>query len=198
LKGNTLATRRMPQGSYSPAWGTGHEGRGLRTTATGTGYAAGFGTGPGAATGKIGADPWVNTLNPLGATYNIAPSYLPSPLTVIVSPFVHYQQGGASISTGTPAVTRAYPTTSVIMCQSDACGILVQRTPVGVEEWDNPERDIRNMKIRESWGMQLLEQGKGVTIARYVVIARNYVFDNTNAVTLGEHDHTTAISSITG
>jgi hypothetical protein len=52
------------------------------------------------------------------------------------------------------------------------------------------------MKIRERWGMQLLEQGKGVAIARNVVIARNYVFENTNSVTLLEHDFTAAISGV--
>jgi hypothetical protein len=198
LKGNVLATRRMPAGTYSPGWGTSHEGRGLRTTATGSGTGAGFGT-PGAAPGgTIGTSPWVNTLNPLGATFNVAPQYLPSPLTVLVSPFVHFQQGGASISSGTPAVTRSYPTTTVAMAQSDACGILVQRTPVGVEEWDDPARDLRSMKIRERWGMQLLEQGRGIAMARYVVIAQNYVFDNVNSVTLPARDIGTAISTISG
>jgi hypothetical protein len=196
LRGNTLATRRMPAGTYSPGWGTTHEGRGLRTTATGQGIGTGYGTPAGAVTGKIGADPWVQTLNPLGATWNIAPQYLPSPLTVIVSPYVPYLQGGATISTGTPAVSRNYPTTSVIMCQSDVCGIIIQKTPVGVEEWDDPARDIRALKIRERWGMQLMEQGKGVAKAANVVVARNYVFDNVNSTTLLEHDFTTAITGV--
>jgi len=196
LKGNVLSTRRMPLGASSPGWGTTHEGRGLRTTATGQGYAAGYGTAAGTVTGKIGADPWVQTLNPLGATWNIAPQYLPSPLTVLVSPYVPYYQGAASVVSGTPAVTRTYPTTSIIMAQSDACGILVNKSPVGVDEWDDPARDIRAMKIRERWGMQLFEQGKGVAVARNIVIAKNYVFDNVNSVTLGEHD-IDSISAVT-
>lgn len=194
LKGNVLASRRMPNGVASPGWGTSHEGRGLRTTATGRGTATGYGTAPSTGPlGKIGANPWTADLNPLAATFQIQPAYLPSPLTVLVSPFTQYTRGGASITTGSPTVTRSYPTTTVTMLDSSACGVLVQRTPVSTEEYDDPARDIRAMKIMEKWGMQLLEQGKAVACAKSVVIARNYVFDNTNVVTLNPHDKGSAI-----
>jgi len=193
LKGNVLATRRLPQGTYSPGWGTSHEGKGLRTTATGRGTATGYGTGPDTVLGKIGANPWTSDLNPLAATFNIAPQYLPSPLSVLVSPYVPYSRGAAVISSGSPAVSRSYPTTSVIMADSSACGILVQRDPVSVEEYDDPPRDIRAIKIMERWGMHLLEQGKGVAVAENITIARNYVFDNSNVVTLQPYSRTTVI-----
>lgn len=193
LKGATLASRRIPEGTYSPGWGTSHEGRGLRTTATGAGVAAGYGTGPDAVLGKIGANPWVSTHNPLAATFQVAPQYLPSPLTVLVSPFAVYTQGGATIASGTPAVSRSYPTTTVTMLDSSSCGVLVQKTPVSTEEYDDPARDIRALKIMEKWGMSLLEQGKAVAVARNVVITRNYVFDNSNVVTLQPHDRTAAL-----
>lgn len=193
LKGATLASRRMPEGTFSPGWGTSHEGKGLRTTATGAGTAAGYGTPPDPVLGKIGANPWVSTLNPLAATFQIAPQYLPTPLTVLVSPFAVYQRGGASIATGTPTVTRSYPTTTVTMLDRTSTGVLVQRTPVSTEEYDDPARDIRALKIMEKWGMHLLEQGKAVACAKEVVITRNYVFDNSNVVTLQPHDMSTAI-----
>ena len=192
LRGATLASRSLPQGTYSPGWGTSHEGKGLRTTATGTGTATGYGTGPDAVLGKIGANPWVSTLNPLAATFNIQPQYMPSPLTVLVSPYIAYTRGAATISSGTPAVSRTYPTTTVAMLDSNNCGVLVQRTPVTTEEFDDPARDIRALKIMEKWGMHLLEQGKGIACAKNVVITRNYVFDNSNVVTLQPEDFTTA------
>jgi len=193
LRGAVLATRRMPDGTYSPGWGTSHEGRGLRTTATGTGSDTGYGTGPDTVLGKIGANPWVSTLNPLAATFNIAPQYLPSPLRVLVTPFVAFNNTGGTISTGSPAVSRTYPTTTITMLDSSNCGILVQRSPVATEEYDDPARDIRAMKIMEKYGLQLLEQGKAVASARNVVITRNYVFDNSNVVTLQPHDKSTAL-----
>ena len=195
LKGATIASRRLPEGTYSPGWGTSHEGKGLRTTATGAGTAYGYGTGPDTVLGKIGANPWVSTLNPLAATFNVAPQYLPTPLRVLVTPYARYTQGGRTISTGSPAVTRSYPTTDIPMLDSTQCGVLVQRMPVSTEEYDDPARDIRAMKIMEKWGMHLLEQGKGVAVARSVVITRNYVFDNSNVVTLNPLDYTAAVGS---
>ena len=195
LNGAVLATRQMPQGSPSPGWGTSHEGLGLRTTATGLGVAAGQGTPAGGPDGKIGASPWVSNLNPLAATFNVAPKYLPTPLRVLVSPYAVYQRGGRRISSGSPSVTRSYPTTTVTLLDSANCGILVQRTPVSIEEYDDPARDIRAMKIMEKWGMHLLEQGKAVACAKNVVITENFVFDNSNVVTLQPHDRTAAIGA---
>ncbi len=166
---------------------------GLRTSQTGEGTSVTTGTGPDAVLGKIGANPWTSNLNPLAATYNIAPQYLPSPLTVLVSPFAYYHKALAPITSGTPSVTRAYASTHVVMLDSNNCGVLVQRQPVSTEEYDDPARDIRAMKIMEKWGMHLLEQGKAVALAENVVITRNYVFDNSNAVTLQPLDHTTAV-----
>lgn len=193
LKGGTLASNRMPNGTYSPGWGTSHEGLGLRTTATGAGVATGYGEPAAGPNPKIGANAWVSTLNPLAATFNIAPSYLPTPLKVLVTPFTQYTKGAATISSGTPTVNKTYPTTNVVMLDANACGILVQRNPVQTEEYDDPARDIRAMKIMEKYGFALLEQGKSIVVARDVVIAKNYVFDNSNVVTLQPQDITTAL-----
>lgn len=197
LKGQMLASRKMPSGTYAPGWGTTHEGRGIRTTATGSGVGRGYGSAAGSPTGVIGPSPWVNTLNPLGATFNIAPEYLPGPLGVIVSPFMPFLQGGATVSTGTPEVSRSYPTTTIAMADSEACGILIQKSAATIDEWDDPSRDIKAMKIAERWGMGMTEQGKGIALARNVVIARNYVFQNTNSVTLPEHSVAALGSGVT-
>jgi hypothetical protein len=58
--------------------------------------------------------------------------------------------------------------------------------PVRTDRWTDPERDIENIKMREEYGFALLEQGKGIGIARNIVIARNYVFENSNAQDLSE------------
>ena len=198
LQGNVLSTRRAPMGQASPGWGTSHEGTGLRTTATGRGIEYGYGTPPSTGPlGKIGANPWVSSMNPLAATLNIPPRYLPTPLMVLVTPFAQYSKGAASISSGSPSVTRSLPTCTVTMLDSSSCGVLAQRTPISVEEYDDPARDIQAIKIMERWGMHLLEQGKAVVNARNVVIDRNYVFDNTNVVTLQPHDRGTAVSGVT-
>jgi len=177
LRGATLATRRLPDGQPAPGWMTGHGGLGLRTKATGT-------DGPDSTAGTQLRAPsaFVTTLNPLNATFNIAPKGLPSPMTVLVSPHVPF----------TPSVTGvSKPGTSVIMCDSGATGVIVVRDPVGTEEFDDPARDIRAMKIRERYGLAVIEQGRGVAVAKNVIVDRNYVFDNVNQQTLAEISQST-------
>jgi len=164
LKGATLATNRLPNGSPAPGFGTGHQGMGLRTTATGVAL-----DDPNKVAGN---NPFVTTLNPLGASFYIEPRYLPTPVKVIVSPHVPYDPSGAK------------PKTDIIMADSNRAGILITKEGVSLDQWNDPERDIRAMKIKERWGMALFEQGKGVAVARNITIDRNYVFENVNQVTL--------------
>lgn len=180
LAGSTLATRQMPNGSTAPGWGSSHNGFGLRTTATGQE------TTTQAGNQKIGASSWVNTMNALHNTYNIAPQYLPSPLRVLVTPFIPYTPPASAAAT--PYSGR----TNVIMVDSSRCGILVTRDPVSTEEFDDPARDIKALKIKERYGFAFLEQGKCLTVARNIAIARNYQFENVNNVTVGNHNPATA------
>jgi len=66
---------------------------------------------------------------------------------------------------------------------------------VSIDEWRDPEVDMRAMKIKERWGMALLSQGKGVAVARDMVIADNHVFDNVNQVTLANETPSATIVS---
>lgn len=184
LKGATLATNRTPSGSGSQAYASGFGGLGYRTKATGRGFDANTG---GSDTKVAGNNPFVTSLNPLGATFNIAPEYLPSPLKVIVSPHVSYKT--ATVGGVTKNVT------DIAMADSNRCGILLTREGPSIDQWDDPERDIKAMKIKERWGMGLFEQGKGVAVARDVVIDRNYVFENANTVTLAVLDKDTSLVS---
>jgi len=183
--GNSVATRQLPMGQTSPGWGTSHGGRGLRTTGTGTGYSSTQGTGADSVLGKIGANPWVTTLNPLASTYHLPPR-IGIPMQVLVSPFVRYH---ATVTGSTK------PSTSVILLDSSSTGVLVTRDPVSTEEFDDAARDIRALKIRERYGYGLQEQGKSVAVARNVMIDRNYVFDNVNQASLNNIDQTTTLPS---
>lgn len=182
LSGATLTSRKLPNGNFSPGWGTSHYGLGARTAATGQE------TTTQAGSQKLGASAWVNTMNALAATYQIAPRYLPSPLTVLVTPFIPYTPPASA------AATPYSGKTNITMVDSTRCGLLVTRDEVSTEEFDDPARDIRALKIKERYGFGIMEQGKCLTIARDIAIARNYVFENMNAVTLGVHNPATAIS----
>ena len=82
------------------------------------------------------------------------------------------------------------------MADSQNAGLLMTKEGISMDEWADPERDIRSMKIKERWGMALLAQGKGVAVAKNVVITDNYSFENANNATLqsGANDATALTS----
>lgn len=176
LANATVASYRMPQGNFAQNWGTSHGSLGLRTTATGRTETAG--------NNIKGGDAWVQTLNPLGATFNIAPRYLPTPLEVIVTHYVPYRYG--TRSSGTASEMTRGGLSNIIMVDSNNCGIIGQSMPITMDRWTDPERDIENIKVREAWGLGVLEQGKAIAVARNVSTDRNYNFENVNQQTLAD------------
>lgn len=179
LANGALASNRGPAGSgANTGFGVGSFGKlGYKYDPTGNDY-------PGAGSKIPGVDPFTHELNPLGSTFNIAPKYLPSPLKILVSPFVPYRD--ADYATGVSGDNSDLYVTDIIMADSQNSGILMTKEGVSMDEWNDPERDVRAMKIKERWGMALLSQGKGVAVARSVAIKDNYVFDNVNQVSLEE------------
>ena len=74
------------------------------------------------------------------------------------------------------------------MVDSSNCGLIGQSMPVTMDRWSDPERDIENIKLKEMWGLALLEQGKAIAVARNISTDRNYNFENANNVSLDEID----------
>lgn len=177
LDGATVKSVKVPQGSYAENWGTSHMGYGLRTTATGREQTSG--------NNVKGGSPWTQTLNPLGATFNIAPRYLPAPLEVIVTQYVPFRVGNrGSGATGNESTRGSI--SNLIMVDSNNVGVIGQSMPVTIDSWTDPERDIENLKVREAYGFAVLEQGKGIAVARNISTDRNYNFENSNSVTISD------------
>ena len=187
LAGSTVNSYKNPNGSSAEGWATGHQGLGLRTKATGQGETVGDKTkGPWA---------WTQTLNPLGASFNIAPQYLPTPLEVLVTQYVTFDYGKRT-GNGVANETTKGSTSSIVMVDSSNCGLIGQSMPVTMDRWSDPERDIENIKLKEMWGLALLEQGKGIAVSRNISTDRNYNFENTNAQDLIEIDQGTVPSGL--
>tara|TARA_B100000131_G_scaffold50291_1_gene44923 strand:+ start:991 stop:2364 length:1374 start_codon:yes stop_codon:yes gene_type:complete len=182
-----VASNRAPEGSGANTFGSVMGGMGYKMDPYGNDY-NNLGAGE-----IAGPNPFTQSLNPLGSSFQLAPRYLPSPLKVIVSPHVGYSQ--ASIDpAGDDGDAYNVNVTDIIMADSQNCGLLMTKEGVSMDEWNDPERDIRAMKIKERWGMALLAQGKGVAVAKNVVIEDNYTFENTNSATLAAQG-TAAITS---
>lgn len=175
-----LSTRRMPNGSYAPGWGSTFGGFGERLTATGNPNIDPT-TGEKLGISAYGASFARNhELSMLGSTFNIPPGTagLPSPLKVIVTPYAGYRQDG----TGNNWLT------DIFMVDSSAVGVMVQKELPSLSEFEDPWKDIKVAKCKERYGFGILEQGKAIAVAKNIVIGRNYVFDNVNSVTLSELD----------
>jgi hypothetical protein len=167
LKGATLATRRMPLGSGNNQWSGQFtpEGVGPKYQYTGD---------------EDGVNAYTQNVTPVGATWNVPPQYLPSPLKVLVTHLVPFSERAADEK----------PITNIIMADSQRCGILVQRENPTTKEADIFARDVHAVHIYERYGMGLFDQGKGVAVARNVVVDRNYIFDNVNSQSLSTIDQT--------
>jgi hypothetical protein len=180
VSGNRVtSTADMPtSGRGARGWADPFSGRGLRTKTTGN-------TTPTGLFGKIGIDPYTTSFSSLGSSWYIAPKYLPTPLRVIVSPWVPFSSDGGADGTAADG----YPTSHAYMVDSNETGVFVYSTDyngVYLEEWDEPARAIHNLAIRERYGVQILNQGKAISMAKYCVIAKNYVFENVNQIALAE------------
>ena len=108
--------------------------------------------------GPVASAPYAAT------TYTNVPNMFPSPLRVIVSPFLTY-----SAASGATAAK-----TNIIMADTNELGIIVIDEDVTNEEWDDPNRDIRTIKFRERYGLGILNEGKAIAVAKNVSIKKAY------------------------
>ena len=132
--------------------------------------------------GKLGFSQfaWPN-INPMGATYYTTPKHIDRPLKIIVTPLVPLVKSNSGAASGKYI-------TNIIFAQSSKCGLILQKETPNMEQWKDIEREIDYIKIRERYGMAMQEQGRGVAIAKNVVIDKTYAFDNVNSATLASID----------
>ena len=66
-------------------------------------------------------------------------------------------------------------TTDIIMLDTRELGALVVAESPTTEEWNDPARDIKKIKIRERYGVTLFNNGQGISIARNLSIEPNAI-----------------------
>ena len=124
--------------------------------------------------GNPGLDPW-NTQGLAAGQNNSGlsgersqrtdvPNIFPTALSIIVSPFVTYNAGTSK--------------TSVILCDRNELGLLVEDEPLVTDSWDDPMRDIKAVKFRERYGLAVLSEGQGIAVAKDVSTARGFDFED--------------------
>ncbi len=91
----------------------------------------------------------------------VLPSYFPIPFRIIVSPFVPYNP-----------VTK---TTDIMIFDSANLGVLIVDEDAMTEEFDDPARDIRKIKIRERYAIAILNEGQAIGTLKNVYVKPNHV-----------------------
>lgn len=85
---------------------------------------------------------------------------LPLPLTVNFSPFVRFDK-----------INRKF---DMYCLDRNEVGVIVQKEGLSTENWTDPERDIRMLKCKERYGVGILSNGRGITVARNLSVAPTY------------------------
>lgn len=98
--------------------------------------------------GQGGRDPReFNTSNALG-------------LNVEFSPFVPFNQ--------------AEKTFDFYIIDRNNVGVILVKDDISTEQFDNPARDIQNLKMKERYGLGILNGGLGIAVARNVAFKKTY------------------------
>jgi hypothetical protein len=92
------------------------------------------------------------------------PNLFPVPLAIVVSPVINFNT--------TTNVT------DMFMCDREEMGLLVIDEDPMTDQFDDPRRDIRIIKFRERYGLQLLNQGYAVRKLEGISTDRGFDFED--------------------
>lgn len=85
---------------------------------------------------------------------------LPIPVTINFSPFVKFD--------------KQMRTFDMYCLDRSEVGVIVQKEGLSTENWTDPERDIRNLKCKERYGIGILNNGKAITVAKGLRVDTTY------------------------
>ena len=121
--------------------------------------------------GGLNQETQVSDPGAIAGTYSNVPNAFPTGLRIITSPFVPFD---ASANT-----------TDIWMCDVNELGILVEDEAVTTDEWTDSARDIHHVKLRERYGLALLNNGQAVRQFKSVYIGKNYPIEEIGRWELG-------------
>lgn len=85
---------------------------------------------------------------------------LPVPLTINFSPFVHFDKVGKKFD--------------MYCLDRNEVGVVVQKEGLSMDNWSDPERDIRMLKVKERYGVGVLNNGRAITVCKNIAAAPTY------------------------
>ena len=85
---------------------------------------------------------------------------LPMPMRVNFSPFVKFDKKAKMFD--------------MYILDSAEVGVIAEKEALSTDNWVDPERDIRLLKCKERYGVGILDNGKGICVARNIAVAPSY------------------------
>ena len=85
---------------------------------------------------------------------------LPMPIRISFSPFIKFDKNNKRFD---------------MYCIDAAnVGIIAQREELSTDNWTDPERDMRLLKVKERYGIGIEDNGRGIAVARNIAVAPTY------------------------
>ena len=85
---------------------------------------------------------------------------LPFPIQITFSPFIPFDK-----------VNKRF---DMYVVDRNEIGVLIVKEDMSTDQFDNPLRDIRNLKVKERYGVGILNEGKAIAVARNINFAKSY------------------------
>lgn len=85
---------------------------------------------------------------------------LPFAFNVLLSPFI--------------PLDKQAKTFDVYVVDRNNIGVLLVKEDMSTEEFRDPARDIRNLKIKERYGIGILNEGRAIAVAKNISMAKSY------------------------
>ena len=132
------------------------------------------GNAPGWRTGGLNQNTYVSQPQQLASTFTNVPSPFPTSFRIVVSPYMPYN-----------ATTLR---TDIVLCDSNELGLLVVDEELTTDEWTDPARDIKKIKMRERYGMAVMNDGRGIGLMKGIRVGKSFDFADKISVTVTPSD----------
>lgn len=85
---------------------------------------------------------------------------LPMPIQVNFSPFIQFDKQNKTFD--------------MYAINRNNVGVIAEREGLQTDNWQDPERDLQMLKVKERYGVGILDNGRGIALARNLAVAPTY------------------------
>lgn len=85
---------------------------------------------------------------------------LPMPIRINFSPFIPFDK-----------INKRF---DMYVLDATSVGVIAQKEALTTDNWTDPERDIRLLKCKERYGVGIVDNGRGICVARNLAVAPTY------------------------